>query len=108
EFDAVGVAAAWTAAYGIALFVVTLGSKGVAAVKPDGRVVAIPGYPVDVVDTVGAGDTFMAGFLSAWVDNPADLEGALRRGASAAAIVCGRRGANPPTLTEVDALITQR
>lgn len=104
-FDPVAVAAEWTSAFGIGLFVVTLGGQGVAAVKPDGRVVSVPGYAVDVVDTVGAGDTFMAGFLAAWVDNPADLEGSLRRGAAAASIVCGRRGANPPTASEVDARI---
>ncbi|HNV10286.1 MAG TPA: carbohydrate kinase [Propionibacteriaceae bacterium] len=105
EFDPVAVAAAWTTAYGLSLFVVTLGAEGVAAVKPDGRVVRFAGYPVEVVDTVGAGDTFMAGFLSAWVANPADLEGALQTGAAAAAIVCGRRGANPPTTAEVEARI---
>ena len=47
----------------------------------------------------------MAGFLAAYSRNPADLEDALRRGAAAAAIVCTRKGAHPPTAAEVDALL---
>ena len=58
-----------------------------------------------MVDTVGAGDTFMAGFLEARVNQGLELEDSLRRGAAAAAIVCSRQGAQPPTRAEVDALI---
>jgi fructokinase len=61
-----------------------------------------------VVDTVGAGDTFMAGFLDARVETGLDLAGSLRRGAAAASIVCSRRGAQPPTAAEVDELIESR
>ena len=107
EGDPLGYAEAWAEEYGLALFVVTLGADGVCAVTRDGRRVQVPGFSIDVVDTVGAGDTFMAGFLAAYSENPADLEGALRRGAAAAAIVCTRKGAHPPTAAEVDALLAQ-
>lgn len=98
-----GYAQAWAEEYGLAMFIVTLGADGVAAVRPDGVIYRVAGYRVDVVDTVGAGDTFMAGFLSAYTVNPSDIEGALLRGAAAAAIVVTRKGAKPPTRAELDA-----
>ena len=72
---------------------------------PGGETVRVPGFSVDVVDTVGAGDTFMAGFLDGYVNRGLPLSDSLRRGAAAAAIVCGRQGAQPPTTAEVDALL---
>jgi fructokinase len=71
--------------------------------------------PVDVVDTVGAGDAFMAATLAIlddWEipeDGPGALAavgeehvGTLLRGAmAAAAVTCSRRGANPPTRREL-------
>lgn len=98
-------AQAWMEEYGLALFVITLGPDGAVALKPSGQEIRVPGRQVDVVDTVGAGDTFMAGFLSAYVDNPSDIEAALRRGIAAAALVCQRRGPNPPTMAEVRELL---
>ncbi len=103
--DPVAVAASWIERYGLGLAVITLGPDGGAAVEPGGRVTRAEGFPTTVVDTVGAGDTFMAGFLDGRVKLGLDLEGALRRGAAAASINCSRRGANPPTSEEVDALI---
>ena len=40
-------------------------SGGGVAVEPGGNVTRVPGFPTKVVDTVGAGDTFMAGFQMA-------------------------------------------
>lgn len=47
------------------MVVVTLGSEGAIAVRPDGSVVRAIPPAVRVVDTVGAGDAFCAGFAHA-------------------------------------------
>jgi fructokinase len=95
---------------GTDLILITKGGDGVEAV---GRHVSasVPAEPVQVVDTVGAGDTFTAGFLSALqVDNlfstlltisEDQLRRALSRGAQAAAITVSRDGANPPWREEL-------
>jgi sugar/nucleoside kinase (ribokinase family) len=44
------------------------GGDGVLAIDRDGSLIEVPAYPVEVVDTVGAGDAFDAGFLAAWLD----------------------------------------
>jgi fructokinase len=102
-------------AEGPAVVVVTQGGKGPWAVCAAGEVsCAVP--PVQVVDTVGAGDSFMAALLSTLVDR--ELDGAQRRSelramgtaalsevighaARAAAITVSRAGANPPTRAEL-------
>jgi fructokinase len=104
-FDAVAVASGWVEQYGLSLAVITLGPGGGAAVEPGGEVTRVPGFPTQVVDTVGAGDTFMAGFLDGRARLGLDLAGSLRRGAAAASIVCSRQGAQPPTSAEVDELV---
>ncbi len=43
--------------------VVTLGERGVYAVRKSGDAVYVPGYRVEVADSVGSGDAFSAGFL---------------------------------------------
>ncbi|GAA3578859.1 PfkB family carbohydrate kinase [Microlunatus spumicola] len=105
--DPLEIVTGWVERYGLGLAVVTLGADGAVAVEPGGAVTKVPGFTVDVVDTVGAGDTFMAGFLEARVEQGLDLEESLLRGAAAAAIVCGRQGAQPPTAAEVDALVAR-
>ncbi|NHB83823.1 carbohydrate kinase [Tessaracoccus sp. HDW20] len=108
EHNVLGYAATWAEEYDLSLFIVTLGADGVAAVRRDGSVVQVAGHKVDVVDTVGAGDTFMAGFLSAYTADPSDLRAALARGAAAAAVVVTGKGAKPPTRAELDAFGAER
>ena len=103
--DPLSYAEAWVEEHGLSMFILTLGADGAVAFKPDGRQIRVPGHRVDLVDTVGAGDTFMAGFLSAYCVDPMDVEAALNRGVSAAALVCGRKGANPPTTTELETFL---
>ncbi|MDQ0893561.1 PfkB family carbohydrate kinase [Agromyces ramosus] len=50
--------------------------------------------PVDVVDTTGAGDAFIAGFIAARLDG-AEIPSALERGAHWAAAACSHRGGWP-------------
>ena len=64
------------------LTVVKDGARGALAVAPDGRLLEHAGTPADVVDATGAGDTFDAAFVAAWLDD-ADLETALRRAVTA-------------------------
>jgi fructokinase len=104
--DPLEVAAAWVEEYRLEMAVITLGWEGAAAVLGDGERVRVDGFPVSVVDTVGAGDTFLAGFLDGLVNRDQQVYDSLRRGAGAAAIVCGRQGAQPPTAAEVEALLS--
>lgn len=99
----------WLAGYDLGLVVITRGADGASALNADGWV-HVQSYPASLssssglVDTVGAGDTFMAGFLDGHVRLGLDLEQSLRRGAAAASIVCSRQGAQPPTPGEIVAL----
>ncbi|MER7517731.1 carbohydrate kinase [Streptomyces sp. NPDC126499] len=91
---------------GVPLVVVTLGGAG-ALVSYDGVRTHVPAPPVDVVDTVGAGDAFTAGLLhrlhtagalGGRLDAlaPALLHEAVAFGTRVAATTCTVRGANPP------------
>jgi fructokinase len=48
--------------FGVEIVLVTLGEDGAHAFKADGQEVAVPGMSVEVVDTIGSGDSFSAGF----------------------------------------------
>ena len=102
---------------GVALAVLTLGGDGALAMTSDRRWQRQPATPATVVDTVGAGDSFMSGLISGLLDagllgdvaardrlRGADLVGvaaALDRAARCAAITVSRAGANPPTRAEL-------
>jgi fructokinase len=105
------IAAAW-ARSGPALVVLTRGADGASAWSGVARGDA-EGVPVDVVDTVGAGDT-MAGALLAWFRehgqldraslsalNEPGISAALTFACRAAAITCSRAGADPPTRADL-------
>lgn len=80
-------------AAGARLAVVTRGAAGSAAT--DGSVSAETGItPVDVVDTTGAGDSFIAGFLHAFIAGT-ELEASLVSGRQCAARTCGHVGGFP-------------
>ena len=91
---------------GADLAVITHGSSGsllaTAATRMD-----IPAVDTKVVDTIGAGDSYMSalilGLLTRGTDGlaPAVLEQLGRTAAMAAAITVGRAGANPPTADEL-------
>lgn len=90
---------------GTKLILITKGGDGIEAVSKHLRV-EVPSVPANVVDTVGAGDTFSAGFLCALQEDQLfeslltlskeQLTRALSLGAQAASITVSRHGANPP------------
>ena len=86
---------------GAFLVVVTQGANGLMGYTAEGRV-EVPGVKVDVVDTVGAGDTVGAIVVEAMLTHGlVELRGdllrsVLTRAAAAAAITCSRKGAQPP------------
>ena len=86
----------------------TLGAGGMTLRTPE-RQVFQPAFQVAVVDTVGAGDASMAGWMVSLLTRPAaPLEEHVAFAAAAAAVVCRHAGAYAPTLAEVDALLTER
>jgi len=99
---------------GVKLVVVTRGGEGSIAFGA-GACAESPPVKIDVVDTVGAGDTFQAALLT-WLAehgrlsgealaglSQQELEAALGFAGTAAAIVCGRRGADMPRRDELPA-----
>lgn len=98
---------------GPALVIITQGASGAAAYRRNQSVVSVPVPQVEVIDTVGAGDTFNAGVLAALADQqlltkealtslPEDnLKAALSYGTDAAAVSVSRKGANPPWRQEL-------
>lgn len=103
-------------AAGPAMVVVTRGSAGPWGITAAGEA-AFPAPQVDVADTVGAGDSFMAALLSGIVDRGLDgaqnrkdlrelpaegLAELLAHAARAAAVTVSRPGANPPTRAELN------
>lgn len=99
----------------------TLGPRGACLIGRDGAVwQAVESAPVPVVDTVGAGDCFLAGLVVAWLRQPsalrapgAELGDAQARDLLTHALVSAtlcvmRRGAVPPTAAERDARIAQQ
>lgn len=85
---------------------VKLGPGGALACRAEGPLVRIPAFPVETVDTTGAGDSFNAGFLAAWLQG-ADLADGLRWGAAAGALSTRRLGGidGQPTTAEVLAIL---
>jgi fructokinase len=104
-------------AMGPSLVVVTRGPEGALGVGRTAEV-TVPAPAVDLVDTVGAGDTFMGALLHALGERDllgrtaalAELDaGTLREvlttAAVAAALNCAREGADPPTAAELAAAL---
>jgi sugar/nucleoside kinase (ribokinase family) len=71
--------------------VVKQGAQGASAVV-DGRLMLVPAIPVSVVDTIGAGDNFTAGFLYARLEERKPLLTCLRAANAAAGRSCAFRG----------------
>ncbi len=106
DVDPIDIAQKWISE-GVALVVVTKGAHGLVGVTAE-DVIKVPGVKVDVIDTVGAGDTVGAIIVEALIEQGLGaltgeiLEAVLIRAAKAAAITCSRAGAQPPTKEELE------
>lgn len=103
---------------GPAIVVVTLGADGCHALSR-GVALRLPAPRIEVVDTVGSGDTFTAGLLYRLAErdlisreglhaaaSPV-IEDALRFALAAAALNCTRHGADPPRRAEVEEFLAR-
>ncbi|MFJ8008629.1 carbohydrate kinase family protein [Streptomyces fagopyri] len=109
-----GTPGEWLAS-GPAAVVITRGGDGLTVFTRSGGVHSVPGEPVEVVDTIGAGDTVNAALLHGLAARDALSPGALtdlnaddwtellRFAARAAAVTCSRAGAEPPYAAELGA-----
>lgn len=92
-------------AYGPQAIVVTRGALGALAVD-DRTAVAQAAFAANIVDTTGAGDTFNAAFLAAWLEGR-KLDAALRFACAASSCTVAAMGARGglPTRAAVDSIV---
>jgi sulfofructose kinase len=96
--------------FGARLACVTMGDEGSLA-WCDGRQIRTPAFPVDCVDTTGAGDVFRGAFIAACLRAPdGDIEDVLAYANAAAALNCRALGARTsiPGSAEVEQLLSVR
>lgn len=95
-------------AKGIDTVLITLGRRGV-WLSEQGQGQRIPGFSVQAVDTIAAGDTFNGAFITARLEGVA-MQDAVRFAHAAAAIAVTRPGGQPsvPWRTEIDAFLQQQ
>ena len=111
------IAAGWRAS-GVACSVITLGARGAYLLGPTGVAHHQTARPIEVVDTVGAGDAFTGGMLAALASigalgadpnrrlaavTPQQWLSVLDQASVVAALTCTRRGADSPTREELAA-----
>ena len=92
-------------ARGVRAIIATLGREGSLLIREQGTL-RVKAFPVNAVDTVGAGDCF-CGVLAASLAAGLEVQAALQRASAAAAISTTRRGAQPsmPTGKEIDEML---
>ena len=94
-------------ARGVSIVTVTRAEKGLRAYSSE-AVIDVPAVKVELVDSVGAGDTIGAVLVEGVLKHGVEglqgdvLKSVLERAAMAAAITCSRAGAKPPTLQELE------
>ncbi|REA63737.1 5-dehydro-2-deoxygluconokinase [Dyadobacter luteus] len=94
---------------GVETLVVKRGKEGASIFQPDKEEIRVPGFPVEVLNVLGAGDAFCAGFSYGLLNNW-DLYKSVRMGNACGAIIVTREGcANfMPTNEEVMAFVENR
>jgi len=107
------IAERWLA-YGAQAVIITQGGDGVTLYRSDHAPIDAHAPAVDVVDTVGAGDTLSGSLLVALLNKNPDVHklsdddwrDALTYAANAAAFNCTRAGAQPPTTEELQTFMS--
>jgi fructokinase len=104
---------------GAGLVVVTRGIKGAQAWHREAGAVEVQAPAIDVVDSIGAGDSFQAGLLFAlraigrigakalMQMNSGELGRAVSFASACAAFTCGRAGADPPRQSDMGAKLSR-
>jgi fructokinase len=94
----------FTDKYKCKIVCITRGEFG-ALVYQNGRILEHPGFSVRVVDTVGSGDAFLAGFLSAYLSGK-QLRESLKYACATGALVAAKAGGTPEYgLDEINKII---
>jgi len=88
---------------GVEVLVIKTGSRGASVYLPDGTIQEVPGFPVEVVNILGAGDAFAAGFIYGYLKGW-DLYKSCRMGNACGAHVVTQLGCANFTPYEKDIL----
>jgi ribokinase len=94
--------------HGPEMIVATLGRDGAVIFQQGAAPLRQPAFPVDAVDTLGAGDAFTAGLVTGFLEGCSVAE-SLKRAAACGAIVCKRVGVFDalPSHAELDAFLKE-
>ena len=101
------IVSSWLA-QGVSIVIVTRAEKGLRAYLAQ-ESIEVPAAKVNLVDSVGAGDTIGAVIVEGVLRHGVEglrgdvLKSVLERATKAAAITCSRAGAKPPSLEELEA-----
>jgi len=101
DLDRAESAARSLCARGAAHVAITMGNRGV-MVFSEGRVIMVPAFPVDAVDTTAAGDAFAGAFAVAWSEAEFHAGGvveAIEFASAAGALATCTHGAQPSMAT---------
>jgi len=91
---------------GILIF--TLGKDGVVAFDEQDCMLQLPSLPVKAVDTTGAGDSFLGGFISSYFLQKQNLQASLRIATACAAYTCTGIGArSAPNRLQLEDFLAQ-
>lgn len=87
--------------------VVTLGDKGAFAMSAAGEKIYVPGYKVEVADSIGSGDAFSAGFVHKLLRGTSTSEAAQFGNVLGALVATTEGAASPVALEDVDLFCNQ-
>lgn len=81
--------------YELDLILVTLGSKGAFLISRQNDILYTSGYKVELIDTVGSGDAFSAGFIHSYLLGE-NLQNSIEFGNASGALAATTKGATVP------------